>query len=181
MGIQYIIAQTFGIIGLLLFAVSYQAKSNKNLFVYQAISGLSFALNFFLIGDVSAALFNTVNLIRGMIMSKSKKKPWEVISVIVLYTVCFVISMFIISGNLLNIFLSSVTFIGLVVMTYVMWRANPVHIRYTQLFLVSPAWLTNNIFHFTLGGILCEIFGITSVIISFVRYGKGGLKENNMR
>lgn len=77
----------------------------------------------------------------------------------------------------LDVALSVLTFSSLIVMSVVMWRANPGHIRYTQLFVVSPAWLTNNIFHFTLGGILCEVLSMISVVVSFIRYGKDGFKN----
>ena len=177
MDITYIIGQIFGIIGLVITAASYQAKTNRKLFICQALGGLSFAINFLLIGDISAGIFNLANLVRGMIFSKSKKRVWELTIVEVLYIVCFVFSMTKIWGIWIDVALSVLTFASLVVMSVVMWLANPKHMRYTQFFFVSPAWLTNNIFHFTLGGILCEVLTMSSVVISFIRYGKDGFEN----
>ena len=172
-----ITGQIFGIAGFIITALSYQAKSNKNLFILQALGGLSFSVNFFCILDLSSAFFNMSNVVRGFIFSKSKKRLWEVLIVEILYTLCFVISLTRIWGVWLDVALSVLTFSSLIVMSVVMWRANPGHIRYTQLFVVSPAWLTNNIFHFTLGGILCEVLSMISVVVSFIRYGKDGFKN----
>jgi len=175
---KFIIGQVFGIFGLVLMALSYQAKDNKKLFIFQALSGLSFAINYFLINDISAALFNVMNLVRGIIYSKSKKQVWELSVVEILYTACFVFSLTRIWGQSFDVFLSFLTFSSLVIMSFVMWKANPKHIRYAQLFYVSPVWLTNNIFHFTLGGIICEVFAMTSVVVSFMRYGRNGFQNN---
>ncbi len=178
MDTKFIIGQAFGIVGLILMALSYQSKSNKNLFVFQALSGLSFAINFLLIDALSAGLFNIMNLVRGIIFARRKKKVWELVFVEAIYTACFVFSLTQIWRNSLDVFMSVLTFSSLVIMSVVMWRANPKHIRYTQLFYVSPVWLTNNIFYFTLGGIICEIFAMTSVIVSFIRYRKDGFDNN---
>ena len=169
--------QIFGIAGFILMALSYQAKSNKKLFILQALSGLSFSINFFCIFDLSSALFNVANVARGFIFSKSKKRIWELTVVELLYTLCFAFSITRIWGARLDVALSVLTFSSLVVMSVVMWCANPKHIRYTQLFFSSPAWLTNNIFHFTLGGILCEVLAMVSVVVSFIRYGKDGFEK----
>jgi len=178
MEINFIVGQAFGIVGLVLMAISYQSKGNKSLFVMQALSGLAFAVNFVLIKDISAALFNVTNLFRGLIFAKTRKRIWEVVTVEALYTACFAFSLINIWGIWLDVFLSCFTFTGLAVMTFVMWRANSRHIRYTQLFLTSPSWLVNNFFHFTLGGILCEVFAMCSVIVSFIRYRKNGFENN---
>ena len=167
-----IISQIFGILGLLFSVLSYQEKNNKKFLIIQGISGFMFFMNFILIGAVSAALFNLVNLVRGIIFSKEEKKKTGMYIVTALYVICFAISLVTIISKPFKIFLSSFTFLTLLLMTFLMWRGNPKHIRYGQLFASSPSWLIHNIFNFSLGGILCEVFTIVSVIISFIRFGK---------
>ena len=173
----FIVAQAFGILGLIFNVLSFQAKRNKMLFVCQALGGISFAINFILIGDLASCLFNIMNLVRGVVFIRSKKKVTEIAIVEALYVACFCFSLSQIWGNWFDIFLSLLTFLSLVILSYVMWKANPRHIRYTQLCLSSPAWIVNNIFHFTLGGLLCEIFTICSVIISLIRFKKSGFES----
>lgn len=173
----FIIAQAFGILGLIFNVMSFQAKRNKMLFVCQALGGISFAINFILIGDLASCLFNVMNLVRGIIFIRSRKRVAEIALVEALYVACFTFSVIQIWGNWFDIFLSLLTFLALVTLSFVMWKGNPRHIRYTQFCISSPAWIVNNIFHFTLGGLLCEIFTMCSVIISFIRFRKSGFEE----
>ena len=177
MTVGYIIGQTLGILGFTCMFLSYQSKRNSLLFIFQGLVGFFFALNYYLIGDMSASLFNIVVLIRGFILSQSKKRLWEVIVLEVLFTACFIFSLTKIWGVWLDVALSCLTFSTLIIMTIIMWKANAKHIRFAQLFYVSPVWLTNNIIHFTPGGVLCEILAMSSVVVSFIRYGKNGFEQ----
>ena len=172
-----IVAQAFGIIGLLITALSFQEKNNKRFFVEQGIAGLMFFMNFVLIGAVAAALFNLTNLVRGTMFSKVKGKVQHLVIIEALYTACFVFSLTQIWGNPFQIFLSALPFVTLLLMTVLMWLGNGKYIRYAQFLLSSPAWLIHNFFNFSLGGILCEIFTMVSVIVSFIRYGKDGFEK----
>ncbi len=170
-------AQLFGIAGFLFTVVSFQERNIKKFFIMQAIAGFMFFMNFAIMGALSAALFNLVNLVRGALLSKKEHKPWHLGTIEILYTVCFVISLIVINGDLFQIFLSSLTYFALVLMTIFMWKGNGKYIRYVQLFVVSPAWIIHNIFNFSLGGLLCEIFSMLSVIVSFIRYKQSGFEN----
>lgn len=162
----------------LLFAVlSFQEKSNKRFLIKQGLAGLFFFVNFLLVGAISAALFNLVNLVRGAMFSKNSRSLVALIVTEGLYIACFMFSLTQIWGNVFQIFLSSLTFAAMVLMTLLMWMGNGKHIRYFQLFFVSPAWMVNNIFNFSLGGILCELLNVISIIVSFVRYGRDGFSK----
>ncbi len=180
MNFKEITAQIFGIIGLVLTAWSYQEKSNKKFFIKQGLAGLMFCINFFLIGAISAALFNITNLVRGSLLSKNDYKSWRIILIEFLYTVCFLFALSTIIGNPFQIFLSSLTFVALAMMSVFMWQGNGKYIRYAQFFFVSPAWIIHNVFNFSLGGLLCEIFCMLSVVISFIRYGKDGFENERV-
>lgn len=172
-----ITAQIFGILGLVFSALSYQEKNNNSFFIKQGLAGLMFFINFILIGAFSAAFFNITNLVRGLMFSKKERKIWKLIAVIGLYTICFIVSLCFIADNPFQIFLSALTYSTLEIMTVLMWIGNGKHIRYGQFFVSSPSWIIHNIFNFSLGGILCEIFMMTSVVISFMRYGKDGFEK----
>lgn len=172
MTLTEIIAQIFGILGLAFFVISFQIKGNKGLFAFQALSGLMFFANYALIGALSGALFNLTNLIRGTLFSKNSHKKWHLALIIALYTSCFAISLSFILNDGFQIFLSSITYLSLIIMSVLMWLGNSKHIRYGQILASSPAWIVHNIFNFTLGGLLCEFFAITSSIISLIRFRK---------
>ena len=63
--------------------------------------------------------------------------------------------------------------------TYSMWTQKGSIIRYIQLSVISPLWLTYNFLLPipSIGGILTETLNITSVIIALIRYRKIGFSE----
>lgn len=172
-----LMAQVCGIGGFLFAVLSFQTKKNRSFFIFQGLSGLMFFLNFFFIGAVSAALFNFVNLIRGALFSKNDGKKYKLIIIETLYTACFIFSLTKNIGDPMQIFLSALTFVALFAMSIFMSGGNGKNIRYFQFLFVSPAWLIHNLINFSLGGILCEIFNMLSVIVSFIRYGRDGFEK----
>ena len=136
-----------------------------------------FFLNFLLIAAYAGALFNLTNLVRGLLFSKEDKKLWKLITVVLLYTVCFVFSVTLIWGNWFMIFISALPYVTLVIMSVLMWKGNGKHIRIFQVSLMSPAWIVHNIFNFSLGGILCESFNMISSVIALIRYRKSGFES----
>ncbi len=172
-----IIAQTIGIIACTVAVLSFQCKKNKYLFLMQALSGLLFSMNYFLIGAIPGALFNLTSLVRGTLLSKNGKKLWKVFVINALFTLCFAYSVSLLAGDWLQIFLSSLTFLGLIFMTVFMYKGNAKHIRYFQVAFASPSWLIYNVVNFTLGGILCEVFNMASVGIYFLRCRNDAKKQ----
>lgn len=170
--IKEIIGQIFGIFGLLMFVVSFQCKDSKKLIFVQGIGGMMFFINFLLIGAYGGALFNLTVLIRGLLYMKIDGKVWKPVLVEVLFTVAYVYSLTLVKGDILQIVLTTLPYVSLLIMSVLMWKQNGKLIRYFQIATLSPSWLIHNIFNFTLGGILAEIFNMISVIVSLVRFKK---------
>ena len=174
-----IIAQIFGIIGMIIIILSFQAKQNKFFFLMQGVGSFMFFINFLLIGAYAGALFNLTNLIRGLLFSKNAKQPWKLALTELLYTGCLGFSLIFIWGDAWQIFLSVLPCAALLIMSVIMWKGNGRVIRYAQVSFMSPAWIVHNIFNFTLGGLVCESFNMVSSVIALIRYRKDGFKEDN--
>lgn len=167
-----IFAQALGIVGFLLQAFAFQAKNNKVLFLMQGASGFMYFVSFLLLGVYSAAFVNLVVLLRGVLYANPEKKVWKLITVLILVSVSYVISLMLIIGDPLQIILSTATIIAVFAISVVQWQRDGVRIRYIQLYFSSPVWIVHNIINFTVGGILCEVFTMVSILISFKRHGK---------
>jgi len=170
MGIKEIIGQIFGIIGLIVFVLSFQCKNSKKLVLVQGIGGLMFFINFILIEAYGGALFNLTILIRGLLYMKKDNKIIKPLIVEILFTLAYIYSLTLVSGNMLQIVLTTLPYISLLIMSVLMWKENGKLIRYFQIATLSPSWLIHNIFNFTLGGILAEVFNIISAVISIFRF-----------
>lgn len=180
MGVIDIIAQIFGIIGLIIIVFSFQAKTNRNFFLMQGIGSFMFFINFIMIGAYAGALFNLTNLVRGLLFSKEDKKPSKLIITVLLYTLCMVFSLFFIWGDWFGVFISLLPYIALVIMSVLMWLGNATHIKIFQFFIMSPSWIVHNIFNFSLGGIICESLNMVSVVVAFARYRKYNKNQQNI-
>ena len=170
MGVKEIIAQVFGVFGLLMFVLSFQCKNSKKLVVVQGIGGLMFFVNFILIGAYGGAFFNLTVLVRGLLYMKKDGKLWKPVLVELLFTVAYIYSLTLIGGDVLQIVLTTLPYVSLLIISIFMWNENGKMIRYFQVGALSPSWFIHNIFNFTLGGILAEIFNITSAVVSLIRF-----------
>ena len=172
MDVREIIAQGFGIVGLLLFVLSFQCKSSQKLVFVQGLGGMMFFINFLLIGAYGGALFNLTILVRGLLYKNKNGNLWKPIFVNLLFTAAYIYSLTLIWGDALQILLTTLPYISLLIMSVLMWKDLDKPIRYFQVFALSPAWLVHNLFNFTLGGILAEVFNIVSAVISLIRFKK---------
>jgi hypothetical protein len=172
-----IIAQILGILGMLAAVISYQCKKNRNYFIWQGLSGAFFSAQFILIGAWAGLIFNAYNIVRAIAYQSKKAK--SVICVAGLE--CLVLT-----AALLSIFvfeetwwLVLFTLIAQATGTFAMWTRDGKKIRLSQMAVVSPFWLLYDLLIPvpSIGGILCEIFNMTSVIISFVRFKKTGFDK----
>jgi hypothetical protein len=163
------IAQAIGIVAAAISISSFQFKNNKILFALRAISSVLFAANYFLIGAMTAAILNAINIACMLLMLYGERHRYIAIpiglSATYIIAVCFTYEG-ILSLLLLVAQLSCVIS---------MWTADGLKIRLAQLFIASPIWLVNNIIVFTIGGIVTEIFAIVSVLVSIARFGIKGL------
>lgn len=172
-----IIAQALGIFGMLCAMISYQCKTNRNYFIWQGMSGVFFSAQFIMIGAYAGLVFNAYNIVRAVIYQSKKSK--SVYAVILLETL-------VVAATLTAIFvlgeawwLVMFTFIAQATGTFAMWTRNGRTIRISQLAVVSPFWLLYDALIQTpsIGGILCEVFNMASVVVSFIRFKKTGFDK----
>ena len=159
---------------------SYQMKDNRRLFLAKGISGALFALNFIMLGNFTAGALNAVNLLRGAVLAggeKWHKKRWLFL-VQGLYLLCCVVtfgkSHTMLGGAVLAMVVSLLATVSQLVETAILWGNNGKHIRIAQISFISPFWLFNNIVTGSVGGIITEVIGMCSVVISFIRFGWNG-------
>lgn len=168
-----IIAQAVSILGMALSILSFQCKENKKFFISQAASGACFAVSFLLLGSTTAAFLNFINIFRGWVFGFAPKKYRGLLAVTV--SVMYIVSTVLTYGGWLSILVLVAQLIG----TAVMYTDSGKVIRIAQLSFVSPAWLTHNIFSGSIGAVLCEIFAITSTVVSLVRFGLDGFESTD--
>ena len=165
-----IVAQIIGIVAATINILSFQCKKKHHLFVLIGIGSQLFAVNFLLLGAYASAIYNIISIIRSSLALSNKtfnKKSFFFLCVLYVAGLVFAYD------NLWSI----VLFVAQIVQTYAMWFMTGSGIRKSQYYFVSPVWIVNNIIVFSIGGILCELFMMTSAFISYLRFRKSGFEK----
>lgn len=165
--------QLIGYVGMACALISYQCKKNRNYFLFQTGCAIAFAVQFALLQSWAGMLLNIFSILRGVIFALGDKcRKW---CYFIIMEVCFATSC------LLSYFvfdevwwIAILLFIAQAGGTVAMWTRNGKIIRWAQLCGISPLWIVNNVYYFSVGGILCEVFNMLSVIVSFIRFRKTG-------
>ena len=169
MNTSQIIIQSIGIAGLLSFAISYQIKSIRMLFLMQLIGSALFCVQFILLGAISGCVGLVINIIRNAMLMQYKqwhwvrRKIWPII-ISIIFTILLIPTW---TG-----YASLLPYIAAITSTFAYWTDNAFILRMTNLLCASPCWLIYDIIYFSLGGIASESMSMVSILVSFVRFGR---------
>ena len=161
------IIQGIGFIGLALFVVSYQIRSNKALFLVQMLGCMAFCLQFFLMGAYTGAISLVINLIRNLFLFNADRWKWATSKVVmwIILSVLAVTTAFTWAG-----WISLLPFASIAITTVGYWTRNALKIRSSQM-IGSPCYLVYDVIVHSWGGVVSETLAIISIIISIYRFG----------
>ena len=178
-----IIAQAIGIIAAAMIIFSFQQKKQRTVIIWQMLGQLFFALNYLMLGIPTGACLNFLGFARGIIYSNKEKfhaeKPiWLILSIssfFVAYAAGFLF--FGTEPTATNFVIDLLPVIAISLMTISFHAETAATVRRLG-FLSSPLWLTYNIINLTIGGIVCELFNLVSIVIGIFRLDNKRSKEN---
>ena len=158
--------QVIGLTGTALFFMSYQCKSNRNLFRVQFLSYLCYTIHLLLLGAITGGISYILNAFRSFCLgskiefARSRKMG---IIICILQIMALVITW---SG-----WMSILPVAANIAATIGGYTHNARKIRIAGMFINSPLWILYDIMVGSWAGILDELFSEGSMILSFVRYG----------
>ena len=169
--------QLIGYIGTACALTSYQCKKNKGYFTFQTACSVAFAIQFAILQAWAGMLLNIFSIVRGIVfvLGDKCKKPIYLIALEVCFIASCVMSPLFFGEKW---WIALLLFIAQAGGTLAMWTRNGKIIRISQISFISPIWIVNNVYYYSIGGILCEVFNILSVIVSFIRFRKTGYDKN---
>ena len=167
-----VLIQLIGVVGTVLFFVSYQCKSNKNLFRVQFLSYFCYTLHLLLLGAITGGISYILNLFRSFCLgSKYEFARGKGMCIII----CFLQVMALVltwSG-----WISILPVAANIAATIGGYTHNARKIRVAGMFINSPLWIIYDIIVGSWAGIFDEIVSEASMIISIIRYGWNNLDE----
>jgi len=170
-----IFIQLIGFVGVAVFILSYQIKSNRKLFLLQLVGSALFCLQFYLLDARSGCLSLAIYILRNAMLMRYNEwewirwKGWPVI----------------ISGLFAAVLIgtwngpvSLLAFAASVSSTWGYWSNNARRIRMVNLVCASPCWLIYDCIVSSWGGVLNESITLASIIVSIVRFGWQSLDKD---
>lgn len=167
MDCHYILAQAIGFGGAAMLIGAYQCKTSHRLFGMQICGHLLYIIHFFMLGALSGATTLFIALLRGVILFNAKKRWARSPLWLWLFIGLFVAGCF---ATWMDAF-SLLPCAAMIVTTSAMWSTNGKKIRLANMFVSSPFWLVYDAHAGSWSGVLCELFAISSIMISIFRYG----------
>lgn len=163
--------QIISVVAMVAIVLSFQCKSNRNLALVSGTGAGLFALSYFMLAQPSAAVYNIISAVVSIMCLKKSFKTKLNFGI---STVVFIIATYFTYENWWSLILMT----AVIGSAYCIILKSGSFIRKLRLFYISPIWLINNtIMCFTIGGIICEVITMISVIVSFIRYRKTGFED----
>ena len=163
--------QVVSVMGMIAIILSFQCKSNRNLVIVMGAGALLFAISFFMLDQPSAAVFNLISVICSVVCLKDNLKNKFVFGLI---ATLYVVATWFTADGWWQWLLMVAQLAG----SYTIMFKSGTFIRNVRFFFTSPVWLINNtVVGFSLGGIVCEIITMISILVSFIRFRKTGFEK----
>ena len=157
--------------------ISYQQKIQKRLVMCQLLGGVLFSISYFLLGATVGGLLNLVAAIRAVIFLFPKKlnasHPAWLVGFIACYVLFYVLTFTVFGTEPTPVAfaIEILPIVGMTALSVGFMLANPGKVRLLGL-ISSPAWLIYNIYYFSIGAIICEVFSLCSIFIGMLRHDK---------
>ena len=166
-------AQIIGIFAMAAIILSFQFKNKRAVLACQLIGSALFAVNMYMLAFVGAIL-NTVGIVRALVYMQKEKIKIPIAIINLLFLISFVAAYVLVftvfdkSPTLFNLVIEFLPIIGMSAVTLEFSKTDSRSIRIFGL-INSPCWLIYNCFNFTIGGILCEVISLVSIISAMIR------------
>ncbi len=170
-----ILAQVLGVGGMTFNIAAMQCRKTAGVITMRLIGAVLFTVSYLLLGSYASAMMNLYGILLStvLLIDKRERHPMQLVILMPLLVLCCGV------GFYADGWITLLPFFGQVGSTLSMWMRNGAKLHLIQLTLTSPCWFINNIVVFSIGGILCEMITITSVLVSILRYGWKNLKESD--
>lgn len=170
-----ILAQIYGIIGLIFLIVSVQNNNKVLILIFQIFANIFYGLQYLTLGLFSAGLMSCVSLIRCLIFFYYEKKKGittPIVWFIILSIIPIIISYFTFTG-----WISLIPIIATILYTYAIWQKNLTRFR-VIVSSSSIGWIFYNFVGGAYISLLGGIFEFISGLIAIVRFDILGKKQN---
>lgn len=163
---RFLLIQAVGFLGTILFFLSFQFKSNKNLFRVQFLSYLCYTTHLLMLGAVTGGISYILNTVRSFCLGSkyaflNGKWMCRIICALQVITLFFT----------WDGWLSMLPVVANIASTIGGYTHNARKIRIAGIFINSPLWIVYDILVGSWAGVVDELVSEASMLLSIYRYG----------
>lgn len=169
-----LIAQIFGIIGMIFNIIVFQQKRQDRVLIFQFFAAVSFALNYLLLGAVIGGLLNIVGAFRAVVFYFKDKTKANSVMWLIVFIVAFASSYpltFTVFGTqptVKNFIIELLPVLAMIIATVSLRLGSAKAVRLFGL-TSSPMWLVYNCFSGSIGAVASEILNLISIVVGIIR------------
>lgn len=166
MTLNYLLIQGIGLVGTALFFISFQCRSNKNLFRVQFLSYLCYTVHLLLLGALTGGISYILNTVRSFCLGSKYDLLKSNLACGIICALQVVTAIVTWDG-----WISVLPVAANIAATVGGYTHNAQKIRIAGIFINSPLWIVYDIIVGSWAGILDEVVSEASMLISIYRYG----------
>ena len=162
----FIIAQILAVFAFIISTIAIQFKEKKNIIMSKAIANFLYAIQYLLLGSITAFLTNLVGAVRNVWFNynDSKKHQENIYVLLFFFAIAIIIGIF----TYQNVF-SLLPIIAMIIHAYLAWQQKAKVIRYGTA-LVIIIWIAYNIYIMAYVALLTTLVNLISTIVAIYRY-----------
>ena len=170
-----VIAQIFGIIGMIFNLLVFQQKTHRGVTLCQFFAAAAFAANYLMLGAFVGGILNLVGAARAAVFFFKEKTHANSVVWLIIFILAFAASypltffVFETPVNAKNLIIEILPVIAMIIITVSLRLGSAKAVRFMGLFS-SPMWLTYNVFTGSIGAISSEILNLISMVVGIIRF-----------
>jgi hypothetical protein len=157
--------QSIAIIALAVFALSFHAKTKKNIIIINTIGLIIFIIHFYLLQAWTGVMLNILNCVIAILLIFREENKY-INNKIFLLSSLFILTL--VTFFTWEGYHSIFALLGICFVTIAKWQQKKIHLRLIFI-LASLSWIIYDYFVGSSGGIISEIIIIISLFISIIR------------
>ena len=163
---DHLFIQGIGLVGTLLYFISFQCRGNRNLCRVQFLSYLFYTVHLILLGAITGGISYMINTVRSFCLGSKWKFAHTKAMCAVICLMQIAALFFTWSG-----WVSLLPVTANIAATIAGYSHNAFKVRLVGMFVNSPLWIVYNVIVGSWAGILDEAVSEISMVVSIIRYG----------
>ena len=178
-----IVAQVFGIIGMIFNLLVFQQKTHRGVTLCQFFAAAAFCANYLMLGAFVGGILNLVGALRAAVFYYKDKTRANSIFWLIFFILAFASSYpltffaFGTKPTVGNLIIEVLPVVAMIIITISLRLGSAKAVRFMGLFS-SPMWLTYNFFSGSIGAIASEILNLISMVVGIIRFDIKREKKN---